>query len=93
MVKVTFTLDEQTVATLRRAASRLKKPQSAVVRAAIQDYADRADRLSDEERRRLLKVVDRMVARRPGRSQAEVDAEIAEIRAARRRGGRRAGAE
>jgi predicted transcriptional regulator len=88
MVKMTFTFDDQTVATLRRAASRLKKPQSAVVREAIRDYAHRADRLSDEERHRMLKVLDRMVARRPRRSQAEVDAEIAEIRAARRTGGR-----
>ena len=89
MVKMTFTFDEQTVETLRRAASRLKKPQSAVVREAIQDYALRADRLSDEERHRMLKVLDRMVARRPSRSQAEVDAEIAEVRAARKTGGRR----
>ena len=89
MVKMTFTYDEQTVETLRRAASRLKKPQSAVVREAIHDYALRADRLSDEERHRMLKVLDRMVARRPSRSQAKVDAEIAEIRAARKTGGRR----
>ena len=88
MVKVTFTVDEQTVATLRRAASRLKKPQSAVVREAIHDYAQRADRLSDEERHRLLEVLDRMVARRPRRTQAQVDVEIAEIRATRRTGGR-----
>lgn len=86
---MTFTFDEQTAETLRRAASRLKKPQSVVVREAIQDYASRADRLSDEERRRMLKVLDRMMARPPKRSQAEVDAEIAEIRAARRTGGRR----
>lgn len=89
MVKMTFTFDEQTVETLRRAASRLKKPQSVVVREAIQDYASRADRLSDEERKRMLKVLDRMKARPPKRTQVEVDAEIAEIRAARRTGGRR----
>lgn len=69
--------------------SRLKKPQSVVVREAIQDYTSRADRLSDEERRRMLKVLDRMMARPPKRSQAEVDAEIAGLRAARRTGGRR----
>ena len=89
MVKMTFTFDEKTVETLRRAASRLKKPQSVVVREAIQDYAIRADRLSDEERKLMLKVLDRMMARRSKRTQAEVDAEIAEIRAARRTGGRR----
>ena len=89
MVKVTFTFDEQTVETLRRAASRLKKPQSVVVREAIQDYASRADRLSDEERKHMIKVLDRMVSRSATRSNADVDAEIAGIRAARKTGGRR----
>ena len=89
MVKMTFTFDEQTAETLRRAASRLKKPQSVVVREAIQDYATRADRLSDDERKQMIKVLDRMIARPPKRTQAEVDAEIGEIRATRRTGGRR----
>ena len=89
MVKMTFTFDENTAETLRRAASRLKKPQSVVVREAIQDYATRADRLSDDERKQMIKVLDRMIARSPKRTQAEVDAEIAEIRATRRTGGRR----
>jgi hypothetical protein len=89
MVKVTFTFDEQTVDTLRRTASRLKKPQSMVVREAIQDYAARTGRLSEEGRRHMLKVFDRMVGRIPTRSQTEADAEIADIRAARRTGGRR----
>jgi hypothetical protein len=89
MVKVTFTFDEQTVETLRRTAARLKKPQSAVVREAIQDYASRTGRLSEEERVHMLKLFDRMVARIPSRSQKEANAEIAEIRAARRTGGRR----
>ena len=86
---MTFTFDEQTVETLRRTASRLKKPQSAVVREAIQEYSTRTGRLSEEERQHMLKVFDRMVSRIPSRSQAEADAEIAEIRAARRTGGRR----
>ena len=86
---MTFTFDEQTAETLKRAAARLKKPQSAVVREAIHDYASRADRLSDEERKQMLKVLDRMIARAPKRTQAEVDVEIAEIRATRRSGGRR----
>ena len=86
---MTFTFDEQTAETLRRAASRLKKPQSAVVREAIQDYASRANQLSDEERKHMLKVLDRMVSRSSKRTQAEVDAEIAGIRSARKTGGRR----
>jgi metal-responsive CopG/Arc/MetJ family transcriptional regulator len=89
MVKMTFTFDEQTVETLRRAAARLKKPQSVVVREAIQDYATRADRLSDEERKRMLTVLDRMMARPVKRTRSEVDAEITGIRLARKKGGRR----
>jgi len=93
MVKMTFTFDEETVDILRRAAARSKKAQSAVVREAIQDYAKRADRLSDEERLHLLRVFDRMVARIPDQSQSAANAEISEIRAARRTGGRRTRAE
>ena len=90
MVKVTFTLDELTVERLRRTAARLAKPQSYVVREAIREYETRSTRLSDEERARMLAVVDRMMQAPPGRTAQEVDAEIAEIRATRRRGGRRA---
>ena len=86
---MTFTFDEQTVDTLRRTASRLKKPQSVIVREAIQDYAKRGERLSDEEHRQMLKVLDQMAARRPSRNQSEVDAEIAEIHTTRRSGRRR----
>jgi len=89
MVKVTFTFDDETVETLRRTASRLKKPQSLVVREAIQDYATRAGRLSEEERAHLLKVFDRVMRRIPRGKQTESDAEISEIRALRRTGGRR----
>jgi metal-responsive CopG/Arc/MetJ family transcriptional regulator len=89
MVKVTFTFDEQTVETLRRAAARSKKPQSAVVREAIQDYAKRAEMMNDEERRHMLKVFDRVVGLIPPQSQSAADAEISEIRAVRKGGGRR----
>jgi len=89
MVKVTFTFDDQTVETLRKTASRLKKPQSMVVREAIQDYAARSTRLSEDERKHMLKVFDRVIERIPRRSQAEADSEKADIRAARRTGGRR----
>ncbi len=93
MVKMTFTVDEQTVELLRRMAVRMKKPQSVVFREAIRDYSERADRLTHEERERMLAVVDRMMARKPTRPEAEVDAEIRQIRAARRTGGRRNRAE
>lgn len=89
MVKVTFTLDDQTVERLRRTASRLAKPQSHVVREAIREYEARSTRLSDEDRARMLAVVDRMMQEPPTRTAADVDAELGEIQALRRRWGRR----
>jgi len=86
---MTFTFDEQTVRVLRQTASKLKRPQSAVVREAIQDFASRADRLSDEERKRMLNALDRAIARAPEHSKDEIDEEIAEIRRLRRTTGRR----
>ena len=90
MVKVTFTLDDATVAELRRAADRLRKPQSQVVREAIRDYATRVGKLSEEERVHLLKIFDTVVPAIRPRPARAVDAELGEIRAARRRWGRRA---
>jgi metal-responsive CopG/Arc/MetJ family transcriptional regulator len=92
MVKVSFTFDETTVDQLRRTAAKVRKPQSRVVREAIAEYAARADRLSEGERQRMLAVLDRAMRRRPSRPAAEVDAELREIRAARRRWGARRGA-
>jgi hypothetical protein len=89
MVKVTFTLDDETVAELRRTAARLGKPQSAVVREAVADYAARADRLSERERLHLLDVLDTIAGRPPTRGSRAVDEELGAIRAARRQGGRR----
>jgi predicted transcriptional regulator len=89
MVKVTFTVDEETVETLRRIAARQNRPQSAVFREAVKNYAESADRLNDDERRHMLAVLDRVRNRRPSRTDSEVKAEIAAIRADRRKGGRR----
>jgi predicted transcriptional regulator len=88
MVKVTFTLDDATVARLRQAAERLAKPQSQVVREAVADYALRAGRLSELERLRLLAEFDALVPRIPSRPVKKVDRELAAVRAARRQGGR-----
>jgi len=87
--KVTFTLDDQTIRRLNNAAERLKKPKSEVVREAIADYHERVGKLSEAERLRMLKILEEMQSKPPTRPQAEVDREIAEIRAARRGGGRR----
>jgi predicted DNA-binding protein len=87
--KVTFTLDDQTIRRLNNAAERTKKPKSVVVREAIADYHERVGKLSEAERLRMLKILEEMRSTPPTRPQAEVDREIAEIRAARRGGGRR----
>jgi predicted DNA-binding protein len=90
MVKVTFTLDDESVERLRRLATRLHRPQSQVVRESLKEYEAHSDKLSQEERRRMLDILDRISAAPPTRRQAEVDAELRELRAARRRWARRA---
>ena len=86
--KVTFTLDEATVARLQRTAERLSKPKSQVVREAIHDYSERVGRLSERERLRLLEVFDEVVPAIPERPLAEVENELGAVRRARRKGGR-----
>ena len=89
MARVTFSLDEATVTRLRQTAARLGKPQSLVVREAVAEYAERAGRLSDDERRRALSILEGLRTAAPTRTVAAVDAELRELRASRRRGGRR----
>ncbi len=87
-VKSTFTLDLETVARLSETAERLHRSKSAIVREAIHDFSERADRLSASERRRMLAAFDELVPKIPERPIEEVEAELNEIREARRRGGR-----
>jgi Ribbon-helix-helix protein, copG family len=89
MVKVTFTLDDGTVAEIRRTAARLGTAQSQVVRDAVAEYAARADRLSERERLRMLSVLDTLRHAPLSRPAGDVDAELRAVRSARRRGGRR----
>lgn len=89
VTKVTFTLDDETIEKLRHTADRIQKPRSYVVREAIRDYADRIGRLSEEERRTMLETFDRVLARIPRRPPSEVRTELAGLRRARKRGGRR----
>ena len=91
MVKVTFSLDDDTVERLRRTASRLGRAQSQIVREAVADYAARADRLSEAERLHLLGVLRGLEGAPATRPATAVDRELREVRAARRRGGRRSG--
>jgi hypothetical protein len=84
MVKVTYSLDDATVRRIRRAAERLGKPQSLVVREAVAEYDARTDRLSEAERLRMLEVLDRLREEPVARSRESVEAEIREIRRSRR---------
>ena len=91
--KVAFSLDEETIARLRTTAERMALPKSQIVREAIRDFADRAGRLSARERRRLLEAFDRLVPKVPARPLRDVERELAELRRARRAGGRQSGPE
>ena len=84
MVKVTYSLDDATVRRIRRAAERLGKPQSQVVREAVAEYDARTDRISEAERLRMLDVLDRWRKEHTPRSRESVEAELREIRLSRR---------
>lgn len=86
MAKVTYSLDDATVRRIRRAAERLGKPQSQVVREAVAEYDARTDRLSEAERLRMLDVLDRWRKEHTPRSPESVEAELREIRESRREG-------
>ena len=88
MRKMTFTLDEATAREIDRAADRLAIPKSQVVREAVQLYGEQLGRLSDEERRDRLAGFDALVPTLPTRPRDAVERELAEVRKARRRGGR-----
>lgn len=86
MPKLTFSLDAETVETLRKAAARTGKPQSLIVREAVAHYAAQEDRLTDAERERMLALLRQIRTRPPTRPQAEVDRELRDIRRSRRIG-------
>lgn len=86
MPKLTFSLDDATVHTLRQVAERSRKPQSLIVREAIAQYADREEVLSRDERTRLLGVL-RGIRQRPAtRPASSVRDELQAIRRSRRTG-------
>jgi hypothetical protein len=86
MPKLTFSLDDASVRTLRRVAERSRKPQSLVVREAIAQYAEREEMLASDERERLLAVVQRIRQRPATRPASAVRKELEEIRRSRRTG-------
>ena len=90
MPKLTFSLDEITVQTLRRVSEQKRKPQSLVVREAIAEYGAREDRLPDDERARRLEVIRTLTSTPRTRPGAQVDRELRELKQARRTGWKRA---
>lgn len=88
-VKVTFTLDTETVTRLQQASDRLSMPKSQVIREAVQEYYQHLGRLSESERARMARVLKEVMAQPPSRTAAEVDRELRSIRQARRSGGRK----
>ncbi len=86
MVKVTFTLDDATVRTLRKVAARARKPQSLVVREAVAHYAARERKMTSEERERWLRTFDELIAKVPPRPREDVERELKEVRRSRRTG-------
>ncbi|MGH9254782.1 MAG: ribbon-helix-helix protein, CopG family [Vicinamibacterales bacterium] len=89
MVKMTFTLDDETASVLRKTTERMAKPQSVIVREAIREYGARAGRLSEDERRRMLRSIDAVLSQLASRTAGAVERELQAVRRARRRGGRR----
>jgi metal-responsive CopG/Arc/MetJ family transcriptional regulator len=87
--KMTFTLDEAATRELDRASQRLGMAKSKVVREALRVYGEHLGRLSDEEREAKLAAFDRLVPAIPERARDDVEAELTEVRRARRAGGRR----
>lgn len=90
---MTFTLDDEAVRELERAAERLDIPKSQVVREAVSLYGEQLGRLSEEERKARLAAFDRVVPAIPDRPREEVERELEELRKTRRGGGRRSRAE
>lgn len=87
--KVTFTLDRISLDRLQDAAERLAVAKSEIVREAIMEFHDRLGKLSERERSKMLRAFDELVPRIPERPAATADRELAELRRARKTGGRR----
>jgi hypothetical protein len=88
-VKVTYTLDDETVRRIRRLAERHRKPQSAVVREAVAQFAAHEATLTPEERERKLAILREIGGMLPTRSDKDIDRELKDIRRGRRTGWRR----
>ncbi len=89
MKKVTYTLDDETVERIERAAARDHRPRSSVVREAVARYAAESERLSPDEVREQLRILDAIAEIPSTRSARAVDAELRRLTESRRSGWRR----
>ncbi len=87
--KATFTLDPAAQKSLQDAAERLSMSKSEVVREAILEFHARIGQLGERERIAMLRAFDELVPQIPLRSSESADQELAEVREARKAGGRR----
>lgn len=88
-MRATFSIDSATDAALRRLAETLGVSKSAVVRQGVLDLAQRADRLSEGERLRLMAVLRTWMATPPQRQRSDALRELSAVSKARREAGRR----
>lgn len=87
-MRVTFSIDDETDAALRRVSQALGTSKSDVVRRAIREFEARCDRLTEQERRQKLVILSQLRSEPASRSGEEVKTELQEIREARRAGWR-----
>jgi LPS sulfotransferase NodH len=83
MAKATFTLDDETLRTIRKLAERRRKPQSLVVREAVAHYAAAEDKLSADEQAHMLSVLEDLRKTIPTRPRPAVQKDLRELRSAR----------
>ncbi len=86
--KMTFSLDQVTASRIGELARGQGKPKSAVVRDAVAAYAERSGAVSEAERLERARLFVKLAARIPARPPEEVEAELREVRRARRTSGR-----
>lgn len=86
----TLTLSDATIERIESVAENLGKSNNEVIEDLMAEHHDELpDRLSDAERQRMLKVLERIRNRPSSKTDEDVRREIEEIRAARKSGGRR----
>ncbi len=82
-MRATFSIDEATRKALERLSRSRGQSKSAIVREAVVEYEARRDRLTERERQEQLSALATFKQTPILGDQAQVEAELAEIRASR----------